>query len=321
MPSPRSLLQPAHRVLTRHPGALIAAARATDALGTHTVSDHLFRVGGGRDAVVVRLPAGRTDLRSRRIAMWSHGDRDLIARALRGGFGAFEPPMPAVYVTEVRAGTGAVYDVGANTGLYALLAAAVGSPAVEAFEPYPPVLELLHRNLALNHGVGRVHVHAEAVGSEEGSATLYVPPPAPNDPVETSASLSPTFKESVAQEVVVPVTTLDAHWSASGRAPVNVVKVDVESREADVLDGAREMLAGARPLVFFELLPAGEPERITALARELDYVDGYLSPTEIVLGGVIEHHPDAWNHVLVPVERVGAFAGRARDIGLVVTLL
>jgi FkbM family methyltransferase len=113
-----------------------------------------------------------------------------------------------VFAALVRVKGGLVLDVGANTGFYALVAVSV-DPSVEvhAFEPYPPVLEVLHANVGMNVRGSRVRVFAEAVGGSRGDALLHIPNPS-HGLVETSASLNPAFRvEHDRTSVAVTVTT------------------------------------------------------------------------------------------------------------------
>jgi FkbM family methyltransferase len=239
--------------------------------------------------------------------LYSRGGSDQIARDLfRFGWHGFELPVPDVFAACVRAFDGLVLDVGANTGFYTLVAL-TASPAasVHAFEPYPPVAHCLDENLRLNDAGDRVRLWLRAVSDHEGQAVLYVPDPG-HGLVETSCSLNPEFKERVVDEVPVDVVTLDGHLDALGRPPVTVVKIDVESLEHRVLAGARELLAGDRPIVFLEVLPSGDPGAIDRIRERHDYVVVRLRPEVAVVGGRVEFDPDGWNQVLVPSEKLDA---------------
>lgn len=122
--------------------------------------------------------------------------------------GASSPPP--LFVELARRSCGDVVDVGANTGLYSLLAAAANrSVRVHAVEALPSVAALLRANLELNRPlVRRVRVHQLALSDKNGRAALYLPAPC-GSTIETSASLDPTFKEAVVGSVEVEACTLD----------------------------------------------------------------------------------------------------------------
>src|SRR5207253_2723209 len=125
-------------------------------------------------------------------------------------------------------------DVGANSGYYALLAAAVAPDVtVDAYEPYPPAEALLRANIRVN-GASRVRVHGVAVGAAPGRATLYIPDPS-HGLLETSSSLNPQFTpERPGSEIAVEVVTLDERHPPGTPYPA-LLKIDVESLEPDVL--------------------------------------------------------------------------------------
>jgi len=120
-------------------------------------------------------------------------------------------------------------DVGANIGVYTVLAAGVCGAAVAAVEPSAATLPHLADNIALNGIGGLVSVHAVALGAAPGVVRLSARRGAANRvllPGEADA----------AEEV--PVTTLEA----LGPAPL-LLKLDVEGYEETILRGAPKTLA------------------------------------------------------------------------------
>jgi FkbM family methyltransferase len=208
--------------------------------------------------------------------------------------------------------------VGANVGFYALTATAVDPDVdVHAFEPYPPVLELLRANLALNPRADRVQIFEQAIGSEPGHALLHIPRD-PHGYVETSASLNPDFRLGGTEgALTVEVTTLDEHLATTAhRRRVSVVKVDVESLEHEVLAGASKLLSGDRPSVFVEVLPVSAIDALEQVRAEGQFVDVRLRPTEAVVSAAVEYDEQAWNHLWVPAERLAAELDLVGSCGL-----
>ena len=270
---------------------------------------------------LVRAEAPSDVVGGRRVAVKLPGrvGRDQIATALRdGGWFGFEPPMPSVFAACAATYPGVVYDVGANTGFYTALAAAANKAnTVHAFEPFPPVLADLRSTLRVNRCGGRVHVEASAVGSALGDATLYIPLQ-DHGLVETSATLSPDFKDSYSASIPVQVMTLDSYDDERQPGRVTLVKIDVESLEIEVLRGATRLLATHRPLVFCEVLPSGDAAGIEQLRREARYTDIRLHRAQAIVGDVVGFDPDGWNHLLVPDEKVDAIVPLLRSCDLAV---
>lgn len=126
-------------------------------------------------------------------------------------------------------------DVGANVGLYSLVASTNPSfAAVHAFEPSSESVSHLRANLARN-GAPAVVVHPVAIMDAPGRSKISVHPghsgrsAIVRDP-DTLGGASPTH------EVVDVVSTeyLDAELAPSVTGPI-VVKIDVEGHELPVL--------------------------------------------------------------------------------------
>lgn len=123
-------------------------------------------------------------------------------------------------------------DVGANAGVYTVLASKViGAPSV-AIEPVPVTHALLRQNIEAN-GIGDL-VDARAVGAGSGRGSLNF----------TADLWSMGHVVAVAGEdtVQVPVETLD--MILEGRVP-RVMKIDVEGFEGEVLAGAQQTLSSS----------------------------------------------------------------------------
>lgn len=281
-------------------------------LGAHHLAQRVLPTS----VVVVDLPGAAGP--ARRITMDMLDGRDQVARALRtGGWDGFEPPLPSVVAATLRRWPGTFLDVGANTGLYSLIATAADQRATAiAFEPVPAIVALLRHNLALNEGGRRVTVDELAIGDARGVATLHLPVPQPDGTIETSASLEPDFKEEIADILEVRTSTLDDAWRDHGRPTVTMVKIDVEGSEARVLGGAREVIAAHQPVISVEVLDRVDPAPLEQIRADLGYVDISLSPDEAVVGWpAVQVVTDAPNHLLVPPDRLDAVIDDLRALG------
>lgn len=190
----------------------------------------------------------------------AHGH--VIENRLRwAGWAGHEPESSRPWVEFARASRVAL-DVGANTGHFSLLAAAV-SPGchVHAFEPVARICALLRRNCELNPGFA-ITAHEAAVGAEEGALDLYDP----GGELSYSASLNPAFLPGAARRVYpVRVVTIDGFVAERALERVDLVKLDVEGYEPAALAGMRETLRRFRPALFVELLRGSGAELIDAL--------------------------------------------------------
>lgn len=153
-------------------------------------------------------------------------------------------------VARVRAFAGAVnhgavvYDVGANVGIYSLVASSrVGvSGRVYAFEPLDRNLRYLRRHIMLNN-LQNCTVVEKAVCNEEGTRRFSVAAWEPS-----MSRLSPDG------EILVPSTTLDnCVYGEERLRPPDIIKIDVEGAEFEVLEGATRALTEFHPTVFLEI--------------------------------------------------------------------
>lgn len=73
------------------------------------------------------------------------------------------------------------------------------------------------------------------------------------------------------QKVTVKLSTLDAEWKAIGRPPVSMVKIDVEGKEPEVLQGATELIAGNKPSILLECSKQNVTDELDLAAWVLSY--------------------------------------------------
>lgn len=145
-----------------------------------------------------------------------------------------------------------VLDIGASIGLYSCSGAAAlpSHGRLTAFEPVPANLRALHRNLALNHFAGRVHVEAAAVGAGHGELTLHL------SGINSGGHTAGIAGHALTGETVtVPQVGVDAYLAAYDLPAPDLMKIDVEGYEAHVLEGATSTLAQSGTAVFVEYLP------------------------------------------------------------------
>jgi FkbM family methyltransferase len=175
-----------------------------------------------------------------------------------------------------------VYNIGANLGYYALLAAERGT-TVFAFEPAPENLDLLRRTVAENHVEQKVSIIPAAVSSKKGSAMLSLS--------STNSGDHRLTHIDTREHVEVEVTVLDV-FSTSHPEP-DMIIMDVQGAELDVLLGGSSLLQnGKLNILFAEFWPKGLNERHENGARR------FLEILE--RGGYALHQIDEKRRTLIP---------------------
>lgn len=167
--------------------------------------------------------------------------------------GWFEPAEVAFARRHLQPGD-VVLDVGANAGLYTVIAArAVGASGhVYAFEPDERALALLRRNVEVN-GLKNVTVIEAAVSDETGERPFA----AASDTALSSLAAIQRDDQQIEGWRTVRTVRLDDAIATHGIGGVRFLKIDVEGAEKLVLDGAANLLSRA-PAGFTILFEAFE---------------------------------------------------------------
>ena len=140
--------------------------------------------------------------------------------------------------------SGALVDVGANTGIYSAIALQ-RRRWVAAFEPVPEEAARLHRMIG-TRGI----VHQVALSDRCGKAILHMPYAEHAGAVTTRSSLEANVDTDLPhRDIEVEVATLDSF----GLSEIAFIKIDVEGHELSVLKGAVETINRSRPNLLVEV--------------------------------------------------------------------
>jgi FkbM family methyltransferase len=179
------------------------------------------------------------------------------------GIRAYEPETVAAFLASVSTlEAGEVFDIGANVGIFSIIAATTTTAHVTGFEPTPQ-LAATYRTIS---GANQLTCEIEelALGARNGSATLYI-----SAKTDSSNSLKAGFRPATGT-VDVRVERLDEYVARTGRRP-QVMKIDTETTEPDVLAGGSETLRTIRPWIICEVLAGKTEAPLDAILRPLGY--------------------------------------------------
>jgi FkbM family methyltransferase len=166
-----------------------------------------------------------------------------------------------------------IVDIGANTGLYSILAAKKNPASqVYAFEPHPANVARMKLNVELN-GLKNVIVIPEALGEQTGKIDISVPA---DNSITDVASCNIDFSQAVYPHIQwktkrVPLNTVD-NFRKTLNGAIDLIKCDVETFEISVFNGALEVLSKDRPVIIFEAFAV--PDRISffnSILKEYNY--------------------------------------------------
>jgi len=189
-----------------------------------------------RRAGLVRVMAPGTSEFSLRGCTFSFDERNAELAETVVSTGDYEPVTVQAVLDHLRPGA-AFADLGANVGVFSVLAARAVGPAgrVYAFEPTPRSAAMLRANLERNGVVRQVTVVEAAGAAEPGRARFAT--------VASSQLNSIAVGDELGGETIdVEVTSLDAFFEKQGWPPLDVVKMDVEGQEIDVFRGMSRLV-------------------------------------------------------------------------------
>jgi FkbM family methyltransferase len=212
------------------------------------------------------------------------------ARGCNPGYlaGTSEPMEQEILLKHCSPG-GVVYDLGANAGFYAMIAArAVGSGGcIYAFEPTPTLAARLRENAARN-SFPNVHVIEAAISAIDGEIGFGIV-----GPLSVSNSLR---TNQSAEAVMVNSIRLDT-FCAENRPP-DLMLIDIEGSEIEALESGLQTIAQHRPVLMVEIHWLGQ--------KFIDFFRRYLIPLRYTAmtyqGGPLISQSTRYHALLLPTD-------------------
>ena len=202
-------------------------------------------------------------------------ENEIFWNGLTGGW---EKASLALWI-ELCSSSDTIFDIGANTGIYSLIAKAVRpSSNVFAFEPIPQIYRQLQTNVRLNKF--DIHGCNVAVSSRDGVQKIF------NGTTghTYTASLNREFDQN-SVELDVHTVKLSTFIRKEHISAVDAMKIDVETHEVEVLQGMEEFLGSMKPALLIEILTSELGGRVEDLlaGKGYDYyaIDEINGPTKV----------------------------------------
>jgi len=190
-----------------------------------------------------------------------------------------------------------ILDVGANTGIYSLIAKAINPRAnVYAFEPVDRVYQKLCENVQINQY--DIILSNKAVSNFSGEAVIY------DRPVEHTTSVTVNMKRRESETIVTPIETitLDDFIEQKEFKNLDLLKIDVETHEPEVMEGFRKYLVHFQPTILIEILDDSIGRKVEEYVKDLNYL--YFNIDE--KGGIRQSEKivmsDYYNYLLCKIE-------------------
>jgi len=211
---------------------------------------------------ILRLPL-RLIPRNLTMRIWQgplRGKKWITGASIHGCWlGSYEFDKQVLIARTLENGT-TFFDIGANVGFYTLLASSLVGNAgkVFAFEPVPRNLAFLKKHLEMND-VQNVRVFNAAVSDRSGVAQFSEGP---------SNSMGKLAGEGA---LTVELVSLDGLLAEGKITRPNYMKIDVEGAEFSVLQGARNLLTDASPMIFLATHGNEVHSQCVSLLQSLGY--------------------------------------------------
>ncbi len=247
--------------------------------------------------------------------MHNNGSDSIATRIYWGGGAAFDQESIDLFL-RLAQDSKVIFDIGANTGIYSLLAAR-NNPGAEvyAFEPVPDIRGEFARSIAIN-GLNNLKLSDLAISSTISKSEFYVPNNFAAFP--TSASLNNDFRDHSAA-ILVSVTTIDEFVLQNGVGRIDLMKIDTESTEHLVLAGASRTLNNDRPFIICEVLPEQDPKLLSELLAPSNYSYFRIAPDGLIQTKSPESDPrcENLNNLFVPSEQMPRLINLSLNVNLV----
>lgn len=192
------------------------------------------------------------------------------------GIDAFEGSTIQLFIKLLKC-TDIVFDIGAYTGIYALIAA-IDNPhrKVYAFEPVPIVCDYLKKNVEINK-LHNLQIDPSAIADYDGDITLYIP----RAVIPTSASTLQWFRNP-SKVISVPALTIDSFVAMNNISRVDLIKIDTEATEHRVLEGAKNTMKRDEPIIICEVLKGLTERFLHSALNNLGYKYFWISSEGLI---------------------------------------
>lgn len=162
-----------------------------------------------------------------------------------------------------------VFDIGANTGIYSLLAKATNENCrVYSFDPVVRVYEKLIENIWLNNY--DVNAFQIALSNNTGTAIIYDTDSPHTYSVTVNKNLH--LNNSAVKECTIETMRLDDFIELNDIKKIDLMKLDVETHEPEVLEGMGIYLKLFKPTLLIEILNDEIAYKIESYIKGANYI-------------------------------------------------
>lgn len=169
-----------------------------------------------------------------------------------------------------------IIDVGANTGVYSLIAKTINyNSSVYGFEPVKRVFEKYQQNCELN--TLDIKCSEIALSNYDGEAVIFDTPTEHTYSVTVNKNTTAIGSDTV--ETKIKTKKLSTFIKENNLLNIDLIKIDVETHEAEVLEGMEDYLQKFKPTLLIEILNEEVGNKVQSIIEGIDYL--YFNIDEI----------------------------------------
>ncbi len=213
--------------------------------------------------------------------------------------GDWEPETIPIWVKLCK-NANVVFDIGANTGIYSLIARTCNPKStIIAFEPSDLIISKFKSNMDINNY--NVSLVEKGISNLSGKKVFYDV----ENNHQTSASLDPeklkNFKNfsGKIREYQIETIRLDDFIIQNNIYP-DLIKIDVELHEPEVLEGMGNYLINCQSAIIIEVLTLGVAERLNQILKNSNFQFFSLEKDKIEKVYELTPKGTIYNYLLLP---------------------
>lgn len=218
-------------------------------------------------------------------------ENDVFWKGLQGGW---EHTSMEIWKTLSKEAN-VIFDIGANTGIYALVSKSVNPKAeVHAFEPIERVFEKLTLNQRLNNFDTICNI--EALSNYNGEATIYDKNTDHMYSVTVNEDRSDNPKSSL--PTIIKTKRLDTYIEEKNLDKIDLMKIDVEAHEPQVLEGMGKYLKEFMPTILIEILEDDIGAKVELAIKGVPYLFFEIDENTGMKPAKSLKQANSWNYLL-----------------------
>jgi FkbM family methyltransferase len=199
---------------------------------------------------------------------------------------AWEPVTMKLWIGLAKNAT-VVFDIGANSGIFSIVAAAVNRDIqIYSFEPIARTFNCFQQNIQLN-GFTNIVAEQMALSDKNGEVKIFDM----GDDLPLNATLSDTFHKDEPNRISYNVKTqrLDTFIRSHNILHIDIMKIDVETYEYYVLNGMGEYLKDFCPTIIIEIFAEEQWTKVYPILKDI-YTVFYIDEDNLKLREVTSYN-------------------------------